>query len=71
MQKHLIERVFREGTVDTRKYRYRLRERDNAREQWAEIVRLPLEELGTTCALEPGEWEIVWDSRSTEEGTKK
>ena len=49
MKKEFIERIIREGTVDTRNYRYRVFE--------GEIIRLPIEYLGTTAAF--GGWETV------------
>lgn len=61
MTKQFIQRVLAERIVDTRKYRYALKERHNADEQWAEIRRLPLEDLGTTAAIDG--WETVAEVR--------
>lgn len=54
MTSAFINRLLREGVVDTRKYRYVLD--DNGHE--TTIKRLPVELLDTTGALT--EWEIVW-----------
>lgn len=53
MKKNFLKRVIREGTVDTREYRYIVRERNNG----AAIYRLPLEWLDTTAAIDG--WELV------------
>ncbi len=57
MKKEFIDRITRERIVDTRKYRYVIKECYNATEQWAEIRRLPLEDLDTTAAIDG--WETV------------
>lgn len=51
MKKDFIERVKREGIVDTKGYRYVV---DNENGQ---IKRLPLEDLDTTAAIDS--WEVV------------
>lgn len=51
MRKSFIERVVREGIVDTRKYRYIMR--------GAKIFRLPISCLGTTQAIDG--WELVFE----------
>lgn len=62
MKKEFIDRVIREGTVDTAKYRYTSKLISGADGEYTEIRRLPLEELDTTAALDP--WEIVWTDRT-------
>lgn len=51
MTNKFYERVMKERTVDTRNYRYTINEREG------EIVRLRIEYLDTTRAL--NEWETV------------
>lgn len=51
MTNKFYERVMKERTVDTRNYRYTINEREG------EIVRLRIEYLDTTRAL--NEWEMV------------
>jgi hypothetical protein len=53
VKQELIDRIIREGAVDTDKYRY-LCETDN---KGARIKRLPLDILDTTAARDG--WEIV------------
>lgn len=57
MKKEFVERVMREGSVDTNTYRYKLVHKEDACKQWAEIQRLPLSLLDTTAAL--SDWETV------------
>lgn len=51
MKKLFIERVVREGIVDTRKYRYIMK--------GAKILRLPIIYLDTTLAING--WECVFE----------
>lgn len=51
------KKVMREGIVDTKKYRYVVKECHDSNSQWAEIRRLPIEKLDTISAA--GEWETV------------
>lgn len=51
MKKEFIERVIREGIVDTRKYRYIMKA--------PKILRLPRIYLDTTKAID--EWEVVYE----------
>lgn len=53
MTNTMIDRIIREGIVDTRRYRYTTRETQTA----LEIIRLPIAALGTTAAIDG--WEIV------------
>lgn len=57
MKKDFIDRVIREGIVDTKAYRYIRKDVNNATEQWMEIRRLPLSALDTTAAIDG--WETV------------
>lgn len=57
MKKELRERIIREGIVDTRNYRYIIRECYDAHGPRTEIRRLPLSDLDTTAALNG--WETV------------
>ena len=57
LTKAFIERVRAERIVDTRQYRYVVKECYNVDEQWLEIRRLPLEALDTTEAIDG--WETV------------
>ena len=57
MKKDFIDRVIREGIVDTKTYRYIRKDVTNATEQWMEIRRLPLSALDTTAAIDG--WETV------------
>lgn len=50
MKKTFIERVIRESIVDTRKYRYIVKD--------GKIMRLPIKDLGTTVAING--WEDVY-----------
>ena len=55
LSKEFIAKVIRESIVDTRKYRYVHKEYC-----YHEcIMRLPIEYLGTTKAIDG--WEIVWE----------
>ena len=58
-KKDFIERVRRDGIVDTRKYRYIAREVNGPSEQHLEIRRIPLDCLDTTAALDRSNWETV------------
>lgn len=53
MKKEFIDRVLKEGVVDTARYRYKLVETDCK----AEIVRLPIDLIETTAAIDG--WETV------------
>lgn len=53
MSTKFIEKVIRDGIVDTANYRYAYRV-DKTR---AVVERLPIKKLDTTAALEP--WEVV------------
>ena len=53
MNTKFIDKVIREGVVDTKAYRYVYRV-DKTR---AVVERLPINQLDTTAALEP--WEVV------------
>lgn len=57
MTKQFIQKVLSLGSVDTRDYRYIVKECYNANEQWREIYRLPIKELDTTEAING--WEKV------------
>lgn len=57
MTKDFINRVIREGIVDTKNFRYIRKDMNNATEQWMEIRRLPLSALDTTAAIDG--WETV------------
>lgn len=58
MTKKFIERVIREYTVDTSKYRYVCNELPDR----LEIRRLPLSDLDTTAAISG--WEVVYTERA-------
>ena len=57
MKKEFIRRIFREGVVDTRKYRYVIKW--CAYGTYGEIRRIPLKYLDTTKALDKDNWELV------------
>lgn len=57
MKQEFINRILREGIVDTENYRYIKKECHNHETQWIEIRRLPLSSLDTTAAL--SDWETV------------
>ncbi len=57
MKKELRTRIINEGTVDTKNYRYRIVECSDLESQWHEIVRIKLEYLDTTAAVDA--WETV------------
>ena len=57
MTNAFIERLMRERSIDTRNYRYIVTEEHDADRQYAEIKRLPLDELDTTKAIDG--WETV------------
>jgi hypothetical protein len=57
MTKEFIDRVIREGIVDTKTYRYIRKDMTGATEQWVEIRRLPIDKLDTTAAIDG--WETV------------
>ena len=61
MTKNFIDRVLKERIVDTRNYRYVVKECYNADEAWGEIRRLPIADLGTTAAIDG--WETVWTTK--------
>ena len=54
MTKEFINRLMNERRIDTRNYRYIVTEEHDADKHWAEIKRLPLDQIGTTA-----EWETV------------
>lgn len=56
MKREFIQRIFREGVVDTRKYRYVIKWYCDT---YGEIRRLPLEYLDTTRALNKDNWELM------------
>ena len=57
MTKDFINRVIREGIVDTKNFRYIRKDVTSATEQWMEIRRLPISALDTTAAIDG--WETV------------
>lgn len=57
MKKEFLDRVLKEKTVDTRHYRYDCIELADR----TIIQRLPIEQLGTTAALD--NWETVYTIR--------
>lgn len=57
MTANIRNRVLNGETVDTKKYRYVLKACHNHEKQWAEIRRLPLEQMDTTAAIDG--WETV------------
>lgn len=57
MTKTIRDRVLRGEIVDTKKYRYILKQCQDAESQWVEIRRLPIVDLDTTAALDG--WETV------------
>lgn len=57
MTRKFIEKVIREGMVDTRLYRYICRVRYTAENRILQIKRLPLTSLDTTEAIDG--WETV------------
>lgn len=59
MKKEFVEKVKREQIVDTRNYRYRTAIWNGARTQKLQILRLPIEDLGTTAAIDG--WEVVYE----------
>ena len=59
MKKEFIEKVKREMVVDTKKYRYRTQGWNGAHTQKLQILRLPIEDLGTTAAIDG--WEVVYE----------
>lgn len=59
MTKEFVAKVLNQGCVDTRTYRYIVKEVHDAENQWQRILRLPISELGTTSALDG--WEVVAD----------
>ena len=62
MKKEFIQKVIREGIVDTEKYSYTAHLVNGSDEQHTEIRRLPIADLDTTAAMEP--WEVVWTDRT-------
>ena len=61
MTKQFIQKILSLGSVDTRDYRYIVKECYNANEQWREIYRLPIKDLDTTEAING--WEKVVEIR--------
>lgn len=61
MTKAFIERIKREGIVDTRRYRYFGYTAQNATEQWFEVRRFPIECVGRLAMLNKHEWEKVYE----------
>ena len=59
MKKEFVEKVKREGIVDTKSYRYRTAICNGARTQKLQILRLPIEGLDTTAAIDG--WEVVYE----------
>lgn len=59
MKKEFVEKVKREGIVDTKSYRYRTAIRNGADAQKLQILRLPIEDLDTTSAIDG--WEVVYE----------
>lgn len=57
MTQAFVERIMRERTVDTERYRYIVTEEHDAEKQWAKIKRLPISDLDTTKAIDG--WETV------------
>lgn len=57
MKQEFIDRIIREGTVDTKKYRYIRKDVTSATTQRLEIQRLPINSLGTTDAVNG--WQTV------------
>ena len=57
MKKMFIEKIKREGVVDTKKYRYAIRYNENG----FEVIRLELYKLDTTAAYT--DWVVVKDIR--------
>lgn len=60
MKKEFINRIIREGSVDTKSFRYRVVEHPD----YFEICRISLSALDTTAAL--SDWESVYSSRTLE-----
>lgn len=63
MTEKFFRRVMNEIIVDTKKYRYSYRhaekEVNGKLTQILQIIRIPLEELGTTAAIDGTGWEVV------------
>lgn len=57
MDNKFFDKVLRERIVDTKQYRYTVKERNDADGQHIEIVRLPISSLNTTAAIDG--WETV------------
>ncbi len=57
MTEKFMQKVLREGIVDTKKYRYVRRDVTGLKNQWIEIRRLPIADLDTTAAIDG--WETV------------
>lgn len=57
MTKDFERKVLNERTVDTKTYRYIVKEKYDAETQWAEIQRLPIAKLDTAAAIDG--WETV------------
>ena len=57
MTKDFEEKLLKERIIDTRNYRYIIKECNDSNSQWAEIRRLPLDKLDTTAAIDG--WETV------------
>ena len=60
--------VLRNGTCDTRNYRYITKEITGNTWQWIEIWRLPIRDLDTTAALDG--WETVCTIGETDGGER-
>jgi len=58
MKIELVNRVLKEGVVDTARYRYISQGVNGAARQYRVIKRLPIDALDTTVALDG--WETVW-----------
>lgn len=61
MTNSFVNRVLNERIVDTRKYRYVVKERYDYVSQWLEIRRLPIIDLDTTAAIDG--WETVYSTK--------
>lgn len=57
MTKAFMDKVIREGMVDTKAYRYNARVKYTADERILQIKRLPISSLDTTDAIDG--WEVV------------
>ena len=64
MKKEIIEKVKKEQIVDTKNYRYRTAIWNGACTQKLQILRLPIEDLDTTAAIDG--WEVVYEEGDPE-----